>query len=86
MLEVSLPVLIMYIPKTTMGSYTGMSQFAENNYLAEAVRIKLTRNLGNILLERTPSEKMYLGSYAVALKHSYVLRSVITAKVVKMGL
>jgi len=68
-----------------MASYTGMGRFVGSNYFAEAARTKLTRNLGNILLERTSSEKMYLGSYAVALKRSHALRSVITAKVIKMG-
>ena len=68
-----------------MGRYTGMGRFTEN-YLADAARIKLTRNLGNLLPERTPSEKKYLGSCAVALKRSDVLRPVITAKVVKKGL
>ena len=56
-----------------MGPYTGMDRFVGKSYLAEAARIKLTRNLGNPLLERTPSEKKCLSSYSVALKRSHVL-------------
>jgi len=44
-----------------MGPYTGMDRFVEDNYLPEAARIKLTQNLGNPLLERTPSENKVLG-------------------------
>jgi len=69
-----------------MGSYTGMARSNEINYLAEAARIKLTRSLGNLLLERTPAGKMYLGSYAESLKRSHVLRPAIMAKAVKKGL
>ena len=66
-----------------MGPYTGMDRFVGKNYLAEAARIKLTRNLGNPLLERTPSEKKYSCNYAVALKRSHILRLVIVAKIAR---
>ena len=74
MLVVSLPVLIVCIAK----DYDGIGYWHDPICgEPEAVRIKLTRNLDNLLLERTPSEKMYLGSCAVALKRSHALRSVI---------
>ena len=58
----------------------------EKDYLAEAARIRLTRNLGNSLLEQASSEKKYSGSYAVALKSSHVLQPAITARIVKKEL
>ena len=44
-----------------MGPYTGMDRFVEDNYLPEAARIKLTQNLGNSLLKRTPNENKVFG-------------------------
>ena len=57
-----------------MGPYSGMDRFMDKDYLAEAARIRLTRSLGNPLLEQAPSEKKHSGSYAVTLKSSHTLQ------------
>ena len=54
-------MLIVRIEKALMGPYTWMDRFVEGNYLPEVARIKLTQNLGNSLLGRTPSENKVSG-------------------------